>query len=479
MGITKFSRILLVPLLSAVVMLMTTACSVLQSYPDRVSYPLAAFADGDYAEAIRAIQAMTPPDRDRILYLMESGTFRHTQGDLSSSNSDFLLAAAIMKEFDERAVISLRDAAAFAGALGVNDNMRPYRGPAHERILIHTYLAMNFLLMHDPEGLGIEIRRAYARQKEAREENKARIARTEEKAEKKDLDTDSVANAVGDSYDDQRAILKRAGSVYQNAFTYYLSAIGYELAGKIDDAYIDVKTVHRLNPAFRPARRDLLRYSRMLGLDSDYERWRKRFGRKLADSLPRGHGEVILLFQCGQAPVRKQIKLAVPVPGKDGFNMVTVAIPKYEMRRNPVTRAVIYANGVRLAQTQPIMDVEATAVRDLWDQAPGIATRQLIRAGSRYVMIEATRQTSPILALLLSLLGYAVEQADLRSWNSLPKDFQIARESLPAGKYNLEMELVGSGKRVKLANVPVRRGGMTILVLRSTRNHGTAKFVVY
>ena len=459
-----------------------TGCSAFRSYPKRVRYVQNAFADADYEEAVYALEKMRFAGNDRLCFLLELGTFYHTMGEYAESNKRFLEAVEIMKEFDERAVFSVRDSAAFAASLLINDKVRPYRGSAFERVLLHTYLAMNFLLQHDLENTRVEILQAYAQQKQSREQHEKQIRKTTDEVEKRQWNSAEIAARVNAVYADQSTLLKKAGNVYQNAFTYYLSAVVYEMGGEISDAYIDAKTVHRLNPDFLPARRDLLRYSKMLGLQGDYQKWRSRFGDDLEDAVPEGHGEILLLYQCGLGPVKEEIKIAIPIPVRKHFNIITIAIPKYRTRHNSVRTARLLVDGKNLGYTQALMDVEATAVRDLRDQALGIAFRHLIRAAGRFAATEYARKKGGAIAFIPALLiGYAMEQADLRSWISLPRNFQALRVSVPAGSHEVVMELLGNGVRgsVTLPKISVRDGGITIIGLRSTRNLGTAKYVVF
>ena len=468
--------------LCALMLLIAPGCAVFRSYPAQVRYAQNAFADGDYKEAAGALDRLTAARGSRLCYLLELGTVYHTMGDYGSAEKAFLQAAEIVKEFDERALVGLRDSAAFAASLLVNDKARPYRGEPFERVLLHTYLAVNYLLKGDLEGARVEILQGYATQKAAREENAKRIAHTKEEARKKKLDTDKIMLKVRDAYSDQQDLLKAAGNVYQNAFTYYLSALVYELNGEISDAYIDAKTVHALNPNFLPARRDLLRYSRMLGVRGEYQQWREAFGKALEDATPADHGEVALLFQCGLAPVKEEIKTTIPIPLKNHWNMVTIAIPKYRSRPNSVRAARLWADGKEVGTTQVLMDVEATAVCVLWDRAFGIGLRHAIRAAARLAATEYSRKKAgDWLYLPLLIFAHVTEQADLRSWISLPRNFQALRASLPAGSHRIEMELLGAGTmgRVALGDVPVRKGGMTIISLRSTRNLGTATYVAF
>jgi len=472
----------LLPALCGLALLLASGCSMLRAYPQQMRSVQNAFAHGNYEHAASELEAMAPARRDKLCHLFELGTVRHTMGDYKASNTLFLAAVGLSREFDERAAVSLRDSAAFTAALLINDKAMSYRGSPFERVLLHTYLAMNFLMQRDLEGARVEILRAYAKQKEAREEHAKRIDKTKKEATKRKLDTSAIVKKVRAQYNDQQALLKKAGNVYQNAFTYYLSAVVYELGGEIDDAYIDVKTVHALNPNFLPARRDLLRHSRKLGFLSDYEAWKEEFGADLEESLPAGHGEIVLLYQCGLAPVKEEVKFAFPIPVKKRFSMVTVAIPKYRSRPDPVHAAKLSADGNCLGTTQALMDVEATAVRDLWDQAAEIAVRQLLRAAGRVAAAEyARREMGPLAFLAVLFVSHMVEQADLRSWLTLPHDFQVLRAALPAGSHRIEMALLGGGASgcVSLPEVPVRAGRMTIISLRSVGNRGTANYVAF
>jgi len=464
------------------VLLGAGGCSAFRSYPEHVRYAQNAFADGDYDEAVCAMDRLRFSRGDRLCRLVELGTFYHTMGDYAESNVSFLQAVEMVKEFDERAAVSLRNSAAFLSSLVVNDKVRPYRGAPFERVLLHTYLAINFLLQHDLENTRVEILQAYARQKEAREEHEKEIRRTKEEMEQRQWGASEITAKVQEVYSDQRELLSKASNVYQNAFTYYLSAVVYEMGGELSDAYIDAKTVHALNPKFLPVRRDLLRYSRALGLRSDYEKWRRKFGDGLEEVVPEGHGEILLLYQCGLAPVKEEVKIAIPIPVKNHFNFVTIAIPKYRTRPNRVRAVRLLADGKDLGATQTLMDVEATAVRTLRDQALNIAFRHLVRAAGRFVASEYARTKGGDLAFIPAvILAHTVEQADLRSWISLPRDFQVLRASAPAGSHKLVMELLGNGAcgQVTLPDVPVHDGGITIVALRSTRNHGTARYAAF
>jgi hypothetical protein len=442
-----------------------------------------AFVNGRYDEAIQRMQKLDPPDRDKLLQLMELGTFYHAKADYDGSNGAFLEASKKIQEYDDRAAVSLRDSGAFAASLLINDKTLPYRGAPFERVLVHMYLAMNYLMQRNLEDARVEILQGYAVQKSSREEHEKSIAQTRQDAAKQKLETPQLLGKIQESYADQRGLLAEAGNTYQNAFTYYLSSLVYEMRGETSDAYLDAKTVYSLNPNFLPVRRDLLRYSKALGRSEEYDRWRKLFGPNLPDTLPVGAGEVVVLYECGLAPTKEEIRINVPIPVKDHWNLIMLAIPKYRLQPNPVQAATLLVGGKPAGTTEALMSLRATAVEQLWDEALGIALRQLIRAAGRVVMTEQLRQQGGDAALLLGLVaGYVAEQADLRSWESLPDNFQVLRVSVPAGNPEMELCLERPGTalgRIALGNVPVQVGRVTLINLRSTGVRGTAKYASF
>ncbi len=438
-----------------------------------------AFARGDYAGAAATLEEASPPDRDQLLHLLELGTCYQCAGDFATSNARLLSAVAVARGYDERARVSLRDAASFLAALTVNDNMLPYRGEPYERVLLHTTLAMNYLLLRDPENARVEILQGYQVQKEMREQNDEAIAKSKSEAAKRSWDTSRINSEIGKAYAGQMQTIQSAGNVYQNAFMYYLSSIVYEMNGEISDAYIDAKTVHALNPNFLPVRRDLLRYSKQLGAREDYDKWKSEFGEGTEESLPKGSGEVVLLFARGLAPVKEQIKILLPLPLEKRIDLVPIAFPRFVARHDPVATLRLGENCAVLGVTQPLMSVEATAERNLWEQAPAIAIRQLIRAAGKVVLQEQARKNyGPIGFILMIIATDLSEQADVRSWRNLPQDFQALRLSVPSGSHDFVMDLVSPGGAV-LDSVPVNgvqvpEGGISFIVLRSTGVHGTA-----
>ena len=95
----------------------------------------------------------------------------HTRGRPEESNAVFDEAERVIRHHEEKAVLSLSKGSAQVGSLLVNEKTLPYRGEPFEKVLVNTYKAANYLLLHDYEGARVEIRRSFARQKENERKN--------------------------------------------------------------------------------------------------------------------------------------------------------------------------------------------------------------------------------------------------------------------------------------------------------------------
>jgi hypothetical protein len=462
-----------------------TGCSIITSYPSTVGKAQAAFDHGDYAGAVAQMQKMSPPSSDEALYLTETGTFQRTAADYAGSNKSYLRALDIYREFDSRATISLRDSTQYAASLLLNDKAISYRGSFYERVLLNTFLAVNFLMEGNLENARVMVMQADQRQREAKEEHEKEIEKSREEAQKKNVNSDQVTAKVRAGFGDQRAYLEKAGNIYQNAYMFYLSAIIFEMTGEVDNAYILAKRIHDMNPGFLPVRADLLRYAKQLGRGDEYDRWRSAFGSDVPDTVPAGHGRLVALHGCGSGPVKEELKVRFPVPlgANRPATDVTIAVPKFTMRGNPVEAAAVVVGDKVLGRTQPLMDVEATAVKDLWDRAMGIAIRQVLRATGRVLAQEAARQKGGDLSYAAMVVaGYVLEQADLRSWISLPRDLQAFRATLPAGEYPARLDLLAHGGAVighiDAGKITIKEGAITFIDARSIGVRGTAGHAV-
>ncbi|MDR0994113.1 MAG: hypothetical protein LBN38_06090, partial [Verrucomicrobiota bacterium] len=324
---------------------------------------------------------------------------------------------------DDKAVLSASGAANQTAAILVNDKAIPYRAETYERTLVHHYQAMNYLAANDLSGAGVEVRRANQVQEDARrrfEREAAKAGRKAEAAQGGEEDPGLSKVYAG--------LNELAGSVkasYQNAATFYLSAVIWEMLGLPNDAYIDYKKALEIVPGNGYLQQDVIRLGKRLGMREDVADFSRRFpamaGTPADGAGPfQGKGRLVVVYEEGLVPSKTSFSLPYPLFSDGAIGML--AIPMYSATPPPALPLTVSMEGKGVGQSVPICNISALAGRALAEKMPGIVTRQIARSISKGV---ATSQAEGWGALALSLYSLLSEQADLRSWLTLPAHIQI------------------------------------------------------
>jgi len=377
---------------------------------------------------------------DLILYNMERGRYAQVVGNSDVSMADFKVSMDKIGENDEKALISSSDIGANVAATLVNDNALPYEGEGYERVLLHHYQAINYLKKKDLEGAGVEVRRANAEQNESLKRFEKELEKSQEKAAEKKVNTGSTSQ-IDAKYAQMDEVAGKVKNSFQNAYTFYLSGFIYELLQQSNDAYIDYKKALEIYPENSYLQKDVLRLAEKLEMSDDLSELKQRFSigaKTFIDGSGAGSGELLVLFEDGFVPQKHEIKIPIPI-SRSGI--VSLAFPIYQVKWSAQIPLRILNNNELIGSTEPICDVRALAVKALKEKAPVIATRQIIRAVAKGVTGAAAKKQMGELGQFASNVWNLVsENADLRSWLTLPANAQILRTTLPAGSYRLALQ---------------------------------------
>ena len=379
-------------------------------------------------------------NNDLILYNMERGRFAQVVGNSDVSMSDFRTSMEKIKENDERALVSVSNIGANMASTLVNDNALPYEGEGYERVLLHHYQALNYLKKKDLEGAGVEVRRANAEQNESLQRFEKELEKSREEATRKRVNSNSVS-PIDSRYAQMDEVAGKVKNSFQNAYTFYVSGFIYELLQQPNDAYIDYKKALEIYPDNRYLQKDVLRLAKKLGMAEDLEELKLRFPSDTLDPIDETgveSGELLVLFEDGFVPQKHEIK--IPIPVSRGV-LITIAFPIYLERWSYQIPLLVLNSNEPIGSTEPICDVRALAVKALKEKAPMIATRQIVRAVAKGVTTaEAKKRMGELGQFASNIWGLISENADLRSWLTLPSNAQILRKTLPAGSYRLALQ---------------------------------------
>ena len=454
-----------------VVNVAAAGCSVVTDYPSRTRGAQAAFNNFDFDRAA-GIYKDKQTSLDHLCYRLERGTAMHTAGSYDESNRLFEQAFQDVRDFDNRASVSVRDSTAFLGTLVINEKTVPYRGESFERVYIHTFSAMNYLLKGDTSGARVEIRRAYNRQTKERLAHQEEYDEAVKQSRSHGVSSSQALSLAQREYRTSGAL--KSVNIFQDAFSFYLSSLVYEVLGEYGEAVVDAKKILVLRPESRLARQQIARCAKKApGLVSGGA---KAYG-DVAIPGP-GQGEVVVLYACGLAPVKREMKISLPVPSGRGLTYNKVAFPVYRRRGSPVVAAEASVGGSSVGRTEVLSDVERKAMATLSQRLPTLVMKSILRAAVRYGIQKGIldaghrkdRGLRQVIAFGVGVVGAVVEQADLRSWLTLPQTFQATRGVVPAGSHSLSVELMGGhGSALGVVHTPieVREGRITVVVVRS------------
>lgn len=332
--------------------------------------------------------------RDLLLYLLDLGITLHTAGKYEESNK-YLLQANDIAEIKDYTSLATEGA-----TLLVTDNIKDYKGEDFEKVLINTYLAMNFALMGNYEDALVEARLV---------NRKLHLMVTEGQRKYK-----------------------------QNAFARYLAGVLYEADRHWNDAYVDYKLTRELMPELPGLGRDLWRMAWLLKMPDEMERWNREYKLGAEDHRSAKEvrkGEIIVIYQNGISPIKK--------PNPDFHSL-----PRFVPRANPVSQAEVVVSGKpsEVHKTILLHDVEKTAIENLDEKYAGLVAKKIGGVVAKEVVAHQIGKStdSPLVGLLASLALHAGDRADLRSWNLLPKDLQIVRIPVEPGTHTVRLTPIGA-----------------------------------
>ncbi len=396
-----------------------------------------------FEAALQELERQRHPARDQVVYLLNKAMLERMKGDFTVSNQTFEAAKTRMEELYG---LSLREQAL---SVVVNDATRSYAGEEFERVLVHLYIALNYLQLGDLTNARVEALQVDERLREITQKL-PQIRYTED------------------------------------ALARYLTGMIYEERGEYSDAMIAYRKAYEAYREYRrkyfvdipdTLKRDLLRLAQQMGLTGEMQQYQNEFQitHWMSTAELAQQGELVFLLHDGLAPIKREHAVTAVDPASG--HLVRIAVPYYEMRPTPLNRVRVMA-GSSVASTEVAEDISAIAFKDLETKMPAITARALARAVVKAQMAKKARENAQqqnqnnaagaaAAALAVEIAGVVTERADTRSWLTLPSRIHLARLPLPPGIYTVKVDLLGDDGQIvstrEYANIVLRRGAKTYL----------------
>ncbi len=395
-------------------------------------------------------------EKSRVLYGMDRGMTLQLAGDYQQSNTVLEQAE---EELDRLYTRKIRTETL---AFMTNDTALPYEGDPYEQVLINVLKALNYAVLGQWQDALVE----------------ARLI-------------DHRLNVLSDR-------IKEKNAYREDGFARYLSGILYESTGDVNNAFIAYRNAYETFESTRAwshttvphqLRADLLRTAEALHFTQELAEYQHVFpDTRWETSQALQHlAQVVVISYNGRAPRKEDQFLDLPISLNAlqlvllnrGFSQATqhsnqavdtvlyglngrvvrVALPRLVPQKTHVpvdTVSLIPESGTRVTlNTELVHNVTALADKALSERMAGITVKALARAATKFALAEgatrgaqqaAGKDAGPWVGLLVGLLtkGLAVasEEADKRSWQTLPDEIHLARVWVPPGRYQVQDQLI-------------------------------------
>lgn len=436
--------------------------SVFKNYPAQTSNVRKALEAEDSDKAYDLLSKKVKC-ADKILYLQERGRVASLQKDYQASIADWDQAYSWIETNRMKATVSASKLASQAASLAVNDNAIPYQGYSYELVFLHTFQAFNYLGLNNLSGAMVELRRAGNEQAYAREQHHKELTKAKKDTQKSPIDPTDFETSLNQGYKEMSDVTSKVKSSFQNPYTFCLSAILHEITGDRDNAYVAYKQALELTPENTYLKEATLRLAKSLQRTDDLHTLEKRYGSHAPSTHKRGQGRLVVFYESGWIPQKEQIKLPV------FFNQrsYTIAMPYYSAPWTTTPSLSIKAPKKSLGQTETLCSPYALASKALSEDYPKILIRQILRIIAKdqfqkYIQKqEGEQQNKGFISLITSAASLLSENADRRSWLTLPNKVQFADFMLPEGTYKLDFKSMNT--QLETHSIQIQEGKTCIV----------------
>ncbi|MDX2001191.1 MAG: hypothetical protein SFW35_02090 [Chitinophagales bacterium] len=425
------------------------------------------FTSGDMEKAYKYLEKdeKSAKGKAKVLYYMNKGVVAHMLGDYSLSNTYLLVADRLVEDYQKNYGLEIL-------SFVTNPLLTEYQAEDFESVMIHYYLALNYIQLGNYEDAIVECKRINNRLNYINDNRKQRI------------------------------------TYRQDAFALNLMGMIFEADGQVNDAFIAYRNAYETYQgdyakdyglsAPEQLKQDLLRTAYLNGFMDELRQYEQAFGRKYLPETQKDSGSVVFLWNNGLGPVKAELALTFTViPGTGGavtfkndelgwvfpfpaynlgaedkqnlgnLRMVRIVLPKF-VERIPLFEKGIVKAGGKTYTLEKVQDVNAIAFQNLEDRMLRELGEALLRVALKQAAAEAVRKKNEGLGAALNVIGALSEQADTRNWQTLPHDIYYSRINLPPGEHQLQLETSGNGSTdVHYLNVKVLKGKTTFISFSS------------
>jgi len=375
---------------------------------------------------------------DSLIWILEYAAAARANKDLQASVDSFLNAHNKIAEFEEEPDVKLVEE---TSAIFTNQSFIPYKGYNYDKIMLGVYQALNYLELKDFDKAAVELKKLENFQINAERLNQERIERETKVLKKAQAQNKDSNYDVNKTLSDPVAH-KKLQQIYGNDYKKNTSAM--EAKALYVNPFADwLSGVFFMNKAIDNSEKEkaasFLRFaSEMTANKSQFILSDLKIAEDFADGKIQKLPDVTyVIYESGIAPRREQIRIDLPLYIIQGdIPHVGINFP-YLKKEDSFVPTLNIKVGNEIFQTELIADMDSIITREFNDILPMIITKTIIssavKSAAQYGIKQAAGDGWGGLAanLALSVYQMAMNDADLRTWTTLPKQIQIARIETP------------------------------------------------
>jgi hypothetical protein len=412
------------------------------SYSSKTSQFRKLTVSKEYEAALKALEGtnISKNKEDTVLYNMEKGMLLYL--DKKYNEAPKIWEKASLRS-EELYTISLSREAA---SMLVNDSVTDYEGSKFERLMLPMFSSLSFMAKQEEQKARVEVKKAY----------------------------NVMGSLESDDWESERSSFPR------DSFAHYFSAFVYESLKEWDAAIVEYrlglekflkfkshKSMQSTGDLFASALSRLAEYrkrSDMLLLAKKVKAQKEVLSQSSLNKM----GEVLLVIEMGQSPIKVPKDFVIPFPRKNkslSENLIRVSYPVYKDIDYKVKHAHISLNGKALGESSSLLDIGYVAKKELEAQRLKTFSRLALRAASKQVATNELHKVNPLLGLVSGVFSFVTEVADTRGWTLLPDLIQIKRIPMKANVSNRLNVFLGDGVP-KMFDLKLKPGEKRVLRIR-------------
>ena len=490
------------------VITVATACNSTMSYVKCTQELADNWAAGNFAEAVEISEKLLDKQRckveNNIVFFLEHASALRAVGAYEDSNWHFQTALDLMDERrgDLQGQNATGEKAASAGrevaALISNLNAIPYRGFGYDRIMAHTYIALNYLAMG--ENATKKIKAIIANEEITPEEKKEQIKELKKQAaeapDKARVEFNRLYQTqqylVSEEYDKEIGKDQDKIQEEQNKKRRKISSAGAD-AAPVNNALASMRQDYSTEISYAPYVNPFATYLKAIfdATDGDTENAIlllervKVFGDnsfveedlKLLKSGKPIENVTYVIFESNMAPFRteKLFETVIPIPvkrrdeyGNIHTDIIPVKIafswPKLEDPAQPKIHQYVI-NGDTRIPTEVVADMKSIVAKEFEIRWPGIKSRIFLSVLTKTVgSVYAVKAGGWVGALGASIYQEITKGTDSRTWRTLPGNFQLLRMTTPKDR-KIKLDQRNSTVPMEIEIIP---GDVNVIYIKQT-----------